>query len=109
AATVEDEREAALDLLGPQRERLLADPGPQPRPIAIDRPPCLEIATPALDRLGLGLGDPGLPRPAREVLEHGAAVIALVGDQLGRALDRRPAARCVQASRRRIEGGAARG
>ena len=64
AATVEDEGEAALDLLGAQRERRSTDPGPQPRPIAIDRPPGLEIATPALDRLGLGLGDPGLPRAA---------------------------------------------
>ena len=71
AAAVEGEREAALDPLGAQRE----------------------------SRLGLGLGDPGLPRAAGELLQDGAAVIALVGDQLGRALERRGAARRVSRPR----------
>jgi hypothetical protein len=73
---VEGERKAALHPLGPQRERGFANPGTPPRPIAIDGPPGVEIATPALDRLGLGLGDPGLPGAAGVVLEDGAAVIS---------------------------------
>jgi hypothetical protein len=99
AAMVEDEREAAFDLLGAQRQHRLADAGPQPRSIAIDGPPGVKIAAPALHIRGFGLRDPGLPGTAGEVLEHGAAVVALVGDQLGRALDGRPAACRVEAPR----------
>ena len=109
AATVEDQREAALDLLGAQRQSLLADPRAQARAIAVNRAPGLEIATPALDRLGLRLGDPGLPATtAGAILQDGAAVVALVGDQLGRALDRRAAAGRVQTSAGGFQGVAER-
>jgi hypothetical protein len=77
--------------------------------MAVDRPPGIEITTPALNLLGLGLGDPGLPRAAGEVLQDGAAVIALVGDQLDGTVDGRAAARRVQAPGCRLQGVAERG
>ena len=73
AADVEDEGEAALDLLRPQLESLAGDRALEPRPVVVDRPPGRVVTLPAGESLLLLLGDAALPgavlqclKPSRE-------------------------------------------
>ena len=61
AADVEDEGEAALDLLRPQFESLAGDCALQPRPVVVDRPSRPGVAVPPGKGLLLWLSNPALP------------------------------------------------
>jgi hypothetical protein len=86
AAAVEHQREAALDQLGPELERLLGHPRAQPRAIVVHRPPGRLVAVPAADPRHLLLGDAAPPGAVLQLLQALARMVALVGDQLGRVL-----------------------
>ena len=51
AADVEDEGEAALDLLRPQAESLMGNCALQPRPVVVDRPTSRVVTLPAGESL----------------------------------------------------------
>jgi hypothetical protein len=66
AAPIEGVLEAPFDPLGAKAERRPGDPRAQAPAVVVDRAPGVRIAVPALDVLGLRLGDPGLPRAAQD-------------------------------------------
>ena len=67
AADVEDEGEAALDLLRPQFESLAGDRALQPRPVVVDRPPSRVVTVPAGESLLLLFRDAALPGAVLQV------------------------------------------
>src|SRR4051794_11470611 len=77
AAPVEDQREAPLDQLGPEPERLLGHPRAQPGAVVVHRSSGLGIAAPAADACRLLLGDAALPGPVLQVLQPVTGVVAL--------------------------------
>src|SRR4051812_14489018 len=83
ATDVEDESEAALDLLRPQPEGLAGDRALEPRPVVVDCPTSRVVTLPAGESLLLLLGDAALPGAVLQCLQALARMIALVGDHLG--------------------------
>src|SRR5689334_1630708 len=83
-AAVEGQREAPLDQLGPELERLPGHPGAEPGPVVVDRPTGRLVAAPAVDAGALLLRDPALPGAVLQLPQPVARVVPLVGHQLGR-------------------------
>src|SRR5262249_22601172 len=73
---IEGQREAALDKLGPELERLLGHSGTQSGAVVVDRPPGRLIAVPSAHLGDLLLGDPALPRAVLERLQPVTRVVA---------------------------------
>ena len=90
-APVEHRREAVLDQLRPELERLLGHAPAQPGAVVVHGPTGLLVTTPAVDAGASLLRDPALPGSAFQVLQPVTRVVAFVGDQLARILRGRAA------------------
>ncbi len=99
AATVQDQRKAALHPFGAELERLPGHFGEQPGTVVVDRAPRGIVSMPAQEGIAPGLGDAALPRTVLHRLQTRTGMVAFVGHQLSRVV------RC----RCRIDGGQVRG
>ena len=83
AAAVEDVSEGAFAQFGAELEGGPGDAAEQAGAVVVDRAPSPVVAAPAQQLAPLGFADARLPRAAVQILEHRAAVIALVGNEFG--------------------------
>src|SRR4051812_16276693 len=84
ATTIENEREAPLNNLSAQLERDVGNTGQQAGAVVDDSAAGSIVAVPAREAVALRLGNPGLPRPVVELLQHPARVVTPIGPHFRR-------------------------